>query len=90
MSTEQTVSTNDNKYRVVSVTKANPPAGMEDGDWYRYVIGQGSSHMECTRLGTLNAVTKHAEEFAESLNLRASKGYSAYAARKQTKQPAAV
>lgn len=85
MTIEQSRSAHDNKYRVVSVTKTNPPAGMEGDNWYHYVIGQGSSHMECTRLGSLNAVTKHAEEFAENLNLRASKGYSAYATRKQVK-----
>jgi hypothetical protein len=85
MTTEPNSSTKDNKYRVVSVEKVEPPTGMEGNNWYHYVIGQGSSKLEGTRHGTLNAVTKHAEEFAENLNSRSTRGYSAYTANKQKK-----
>jgi hypothetical protein len=75
----------DNKYRVISVEKTDPPAGMEGGNWFHYIIGQGSSKIEGRRLGTLKAVTRHAEEFAENLNMRGTKGYSAYSSRKTAK-----
>jgi hypothetical protein len=85
MTPEQEDKQRDHKYRVVSVEKTTPPEGMPDGNWYRYVIGQGTSRIEGIRLGTLKAVTRHAEEFAENLDTRTSIGYSAYAARKQKK-----
>jgi hypothetical protein len=86
MVTEQENSTQENRYHLVSIEKTDPPAGMEAGDWYHYVIGQGHSKIECTRLGTLQEVTKHAEEYAESLNARAGKGYSSYAPTRNRKK----
>lgn len=85
MSLEQNAPQRSHKYRVISVEKTSPPEGMPDGSWYRYVIGQGTSRIEGTRLGTLKAVTRHAEEFAENLDTRTSTGYSAYVSRKQKK-----
>jgi len=85
MTPEQEDKQRDHKYRVVSVEKTTPPEGMPDGSWYRYVIGQGTSRIEGTRLGSLKAVTRHAEEFAENLDTRASTGYSTYVSRKQKK-----
>lgn len=76
---------NDHKYRLISVEKTDPPEGMPDGNWYRYVIGQGRSKIEGMRLGTLKGVTRHAEEYAENLDTRTTIGYSAYVARKQKK-----
>ena len=73
------------KYRVESIEKAEPPAGMQGGSWYHYVVGQGSSQIKCTRNGSLKSVTQYAEEFAENLNTRVTKGYSPYAARKPKK-----
>ena len=73
------------KYQLVSIEKTNPPEGMKDGDCYRYVICRGRSEIVCIRSGTLQAVTEYAEDFAKSLNNRASTGYSTYAARKQKK-----
>ena len=74
-------------YHVVSVEKTTPPEGMPDGDdWYCYVIGHGRSRIEGIRNGTLKTVTQHAEAFAENLSNRTTKGYSAYAARKQQKK----
>jgi hypothetical protein len=81
-----TQETKETKYRVVSIEKTDPPAGTDDGSWYHYVIGQGHSKIECTRLGSLQDVTKHAEEYAESLNARAGKGYSTYAATRKQKK----
>jgi len=74
-----------NKFRLISIEKTDPPEGMPGDSWYRYVIGQGTSRIEGKRLGTLKAVTLHAEEYAENLDTRATIGYSAYVSRKQKK-----
>jgi hypothetical protein len=71
------------RYRVMSVEKADPPQGMPAGNWHHYVIGQGKRKIEGFRLGTLKAVTEHAEEVAEELNTRVTTGKSNYAARKR-------
>ncbi len=83
MSTELEDKMSENKYRVVSVEKTEPPEGMPDGNWHRYIIGQGSAKIEGLKPGTLKAVTQHAETVAEDLNSRAGGGNSAYAARKR-------
>ena len=86
MTTEQEIKPGKLEYRVVSVEKTDPPAGMpDDGDWYCYVIGHGRSKIEGVRQGSLKAVTQHAEDFAENLSTRTTKGYSTYAVRKQKK-----
>lgn len=74
---------NDDKYQVVTVEKTDPPAGMEAGNWYRYVIGQGRSKIDGVKLGTLQAVTEHAQAMVEDLNSRAARSGSFYAPRKR-------
>ncbi len=71
------------KYSVVSVEKTDTPEGMPEGNWHRYIIGEGTSRIEGFRLGTLKAVTEHAETIAEDLNERATSGKSAYAVSKR-------
>jgi len=83
MTTELGNNTRENRYRVVSVEKIDPPEGMPDGNWHRYVIGQGRSKIEGLKPGSLKAVTQHAETVAEDLSARAAGGNSAYAARKR-------
>lgn len=83
MSTETENTVKVNKYKVESVEKTEAPEGMPEGNWHRYVIGQGSSRIEGLKTGTLKAVTQHAQTVAEDLNSRAGKGNSAYAARKR-------
>jgi hypothetical protein len=83
METEQDDDTSNDKYSVVSVEKTDSPEGMPEGNWHRYVIGQGNSKIEGLKPGTLKAVTQHAEAVAEDLNLRATKGNSTYTARKK-------
>lgn len=58
------------KYEVVSVEQCDPPAGIEGGTWYHYVIKCGSSHLDGSRCGTMQQVKEHAEFFAEELNYR--------------------
>lgn len=72
-------------YRLTLIEPTSPPEGMPEGDWCRYDVEYGDSKMNCIRAGTLKEVTQHAEAFVEELNLRSSKGYSAYAQRAKKK-----
>ncbi len=65
---------------VTSIEKTEPPAGVIEGEWYQYTIGHGDSAIHGRRSGSLQSVTRHAEEYAENLNQRTLLGYSAYAA----------
>jgi hypothetical protein len=83
MSAEAEVTINADKYHVVSVEKSTPPQGIQTGNWYRYIIGQGRSKIEGVKLGTLQAVTAHAQTMVEDLNSRAARSGSFYAPRKR-------
>lgn len=71
------------KFHVESVEKSDPPTEDTKGNWYRYVIGRGSSKIAGMRPGSLNDVTRHAESVADDLNSRVSNTSSTYAPRKQ-------
>jgi hypothetical protein len=73
------------QFSVLSIEKTEPPANVEGGEWYRYSIGHESSPINGLRSGTLNSVKRYLEEYVETLNDRASYGYSAYATRKAKK-----
>jgi len=67
----------ESKYHVTKVEKTTAPEGMLGQNWYLYVIQKGNltnSIMDCKKTGTLESVTKHAKEQAETLNLRNVKG----------------
>ncbi len=81
-------SSNRRKFPVTSIEKTEPPKGVTDGEWYEYIIGQGSSAIRGKRSGSLKAVTEYVEDYAENLNQRSTLGYSAYAARKPTRPSA--
>ena len=70
---------NKEKYSVITVEKIQPPEGMPEGKWHRYVIGRGHAKIEGTKPGTLKSVTEHAETVANDLNSRAQKGGSYFA-----------
>ena len=70
---------------VTSIEKTEPPAGVTEGEWYQYTIGHGESAIHGKRSGSLQSVTRHAEEYAENLNQRTFLGPSAYAARRLQK-----
>jgi len=72
-------------YCVTSIEKTEPPAGVIEGEWYQYTIGHGESAIHGRRSGSLQSVTRHAEEYAENLNQRTLLGHSAYAARRLQK-----
>ena len=67
----------NSKYHVIKVEKTTAPEGISGKNWYIYVIQKGNltnSVMECKKTGTIESVTKHANELAETLNLRNVKG----------------
>lgn len=73
------------RFQVMSVEKTAAPDGCADGNWYRYVIGEGNSEIVGCRQGTRRQVTRHASEYAEVLNLRTGKkGGSYWAPRKKS------
>ena len=76
------------KFPVTSIEKTDPPEGVTEGEWYEYVIGEGTSEIKGKRSGSLKAVTEYVKEYAADLDERSTLGYSAYAARKPAKQPA--
>ena len=73
------------KFQVTSIEKTDPPDGVTEGQWYEYVIGEGSSAIRGKRAGSRKAVLTYAKEYAENLNQRSALGFSSYAARKDTK-----
>ena len=73
------------RYRVRSVEQAAPPEGVQGGGtWCRYVIEWGERTIVGHRRGTVQQVTRHAQEFVEELNARAAgKGRSMWAPRQR-------
>jgi len=67
----------NSKYHVIKIEKTTAPEGMLGDNWYIYVIQKGNfinTIMDCKKTGSLESVTKHAEELIETLNLRNVKG----------------
>jgi len=67
----------NSKYHVIKVEKTTAPEGILGKNWYLYVIQKGNftnTIMDCKKTGTLESVTTHAKELAETLNLRNVKG----------------
>ncbi len=67
----------NSKYHVIKVEKTAAPEGMLGENWYLYVIQKGNlsnSIMNCKKTGTLESVTAHAKELAETINFRNVKG----------------
>lgn len=71
----------DKTYQVVSVEKTDPPAGIEGGTWYRYVIALEEESIIGNRRGTLKSVTEYAKECAENLSSRVARGTSSWSSR---------
>jgi len=87
MLTETESATLKLKYYVVSVELTECPLDIQTGKWYRYVIGRGNSVIEGFKPGTLQAVTRHAQNVADDLNERSTRTGSTYAPR-NTQKPA--
>jgi hypothetical protein len=67
----------NSKYHVIKVEKTTAPEGMLGENWYLYVIQKGdltNTIMDCKKTGTLNSVTAHAKDVAETINSRNVKG----------------
>lgn len=74
------------KYSVVKVEKADPvPDWLHEAEWHRYIIGHGDRRIEGYRVGSLRAVTRHAENVARDLTERALTGRSSYAVSRANK-----
>jgi hypothetical protein len=72
----------DRTYRVVSVEKTEPPAGIEGGSWYCYIITLDSETIVGNRRGTLRQVTQYAEDSAQNLSVRVTHGISPWSSRR--------
>jgi hypothetical protein len=58
-------------YEIVSIKRAEPPAGTEGSSWHRYVISYGGSdNIQGCRQGSLAVVTAAVEEIVAQLNGR--------------------
>jgi len=76
------------QFAVVSIEKTPAPEGSEGGNWYKYVVARDNSKIVGNMRGTLQQVTKYADEFVENLNNRASlpRGRSSWAPSPSKKQ----
>ena len=75
------------KFKVISIDKTEAPSGMSGDNWYRYVIGQGTSKIEGLTMGDLINVTAHAEAIAFDLNGRSKGGNAAHKSGKSKATP---
>lgn len=57
-------------FRIVEFARADPPAGQDKTEWYRYVISQGRDPMAGIRQGTRESVTAAVEEIVLRMNER--------------------
>ncbi|MDH5631802.1 MAG: hypothetical protein OEZ10_02280 [Gammaproteobacteria bacterium] len=64
----------EESYHVLSVEKAERPAGIKDGNWYRYEIALGRNTLVGNRRGTLQQVTQYAEDCARNMSERIARG----------------
>lgn len=67
----------------MSVEKTDPPIGIEDGSWHRYVLALDNETLVGVRRGTLQQVTEYANEYAEMVSSRAGRGTSTWSTRKK-------
>ena len=71
-------------YHVVSVTKIDPPEGMDGKTWHSYIIERGNSVVTGKKPGSLKTVAAHAKQVADDLNARTGvNSGSLYAARRK-------
>ncbi len=58
-------------YEVVSIRRADAPAGVEGTDWHQYVIAfEGSNSIQGYKPGNLRTVTEAVDELVGQLNER--------------------
>ncbi|MBZ0071534.1 MAG: hypothetical protein WCY26_07750 [Thiohalobacteraceae bacterium] len=68
------------EYKLIRVEKAEPPAGVNGGSWYRYVVTRKNAEIVGNRCGSLQQVRRYAQEFTDALNTRAiALGHSVWA-----------
>lgn len=64
------VSSWNEPFKIISVTKSDGPEGNAKKDWYRYVISQGGDPIIGFRRGTRKSVVEAAEGIVYCLNER--------------------
>ncbi len=69
------------KFSVVAVSECDAPPGAEKGRWTHYVVANQHTRIEGIHRGSVVQGRRHATEFADELNARASNGYSTWAPR---------
>ncbi|MFQ6004127.1 MAG: hypothetical protein ACE5OQ_01375 [Woeseia sp.] len=57
-------------FKVIELTKAEPPDADDDREWYRYVISQGDKPITGLRQGSKRSVKAAVEEVVLLLNER--------------------
>ncbi len=68
--TPGTLVSNNQPFKIVEFTRAEPPDGQTEAEWYRYVISQGRGAMSGLRQGTRESVTAAVEEIVARMNER--------------------
>lgn len=58
------------KYGIVSVKPVDAPCGTVGSGWHCYTIGQGENNIRGYRQGSIDTVTRAAEEIVVHLNER--------------------
>jgi hypothetical protein len=68
------------RYAVARVEKTDAPDGS-NGRWYRYVLDNGSSTITGVRCGSVQDVTRYANDYVEQLNTRNLTGKTSWTPR---------
>ena len=79
----------NSQFKVVSIEKTEAPDGGDGDNWYKYIVARDNSEIVGNMRGSLQQVTKYANEFVDNLNTRATmpKGRSTWAPSPGQKTP---
>jgi hypothetical protein len=77
-------------FHVEAVETCPPPRGVEQGEWYRYVVASDSTRVVGRYRGSLRQAKRNAETLASDINDRARTGKSPWIprGRKRTQKAA--
>ena len=68
--TEKGIDPTDQEYEILSIEPSDPPGDIEDGRWYRYVIGFGETTISGYQRGSRKAVLNSVQEIVARVNER--------------------
>ncbi len=75
-------------FRLVAIERAEPPAGADGKNWYRYTITQGANAINGYLQGTATGVKNAAEQIVGQLNERRAGRWGYRTTRAATPAPA--